>query len=891
MPQRPLSARLLRLFACAFLAACGGGGGDPTAPPPTPPAAVAAIRITPASPSLVTGATVQLTATPLDAAGTTLTGRTVSWNSEMSSIATVSASGLVTGVSPGSARIQATSGGVTGDVTVTVTPAPVASVLITPSAPSVESGDTLRLAAAARDAQGNALPGRTIQWTSLSPAIASVSASGLVTALAPGSTTVRATAESVSQEVTLTVRAAAVATVRLSRDTATLVPGQPLVLATTLLDARGNTLGNRVVTWTSSVEGVASVASNGAVTAIAPGTTTITATSETKSATATITVTAGGWIGVNGGTVTGGSGAVSLTVGANALTAFAALTVTPLGAPPAAPRLLVGTAYTFGPETASFAQPVTVRVIYPAASLGNANAGNLRLHRYTNGAWVPVPGSTVNTMTRAVTGATTSLGRYAVLELPPVASVSLSTLTDPLAVGETTTLVATLRDESGATVTERGITWTSSNVAVVQVSATGQLTAVAVGGPITITATSEGKSATTTVSVTAQFRLRDIGTGEDHSCALDLEGAAWCWGDGEDGRLGTGIEDVRATHIPVRVSTSQRFTSIAVGGEFTCALTSAGAAYCWGVNTWSALGDGTDDDRYRPTLVVGGHAFVQLSAGNYHTCGLLANGEARCWGANFDGAIGDGTGTERQVPTLVSGGHSFTTIASGDAFTCALNTEGEAWCWGRNVYGQLGDSTTRSRAAPVRVLGGHRFAGIAAGGWHTCAIKQNGEAWCWGNGRFGSVGDGAWVERRMPVRVAGSFQFTSIIAGEDHSCGLLITGRAACWGYNVGSVGDGTTIDRNSPVLVSGNRVYSKLAASYAETTCALTPAGVGYCWGDNDYGEGNHEDFDYVLEPLRVVDPTMANVTAASRIVSPGARGWRTEKPKPRKPSGGGAP
>lgn len=271
MPQRPLSARLLRLFACAFLAACGGGGGDPTAPPPTPPAAVAAIRITPASPSLVTGATVQLTATPLDAAGTTLTGRTVSWNSEMSSIATVSASGLVTGVSPGSARIQATSGGVTGDVTVTVTPVPVANVLITPSAPSVESGDTLRLAAAARDAQGNALPGRTIQWTSLSPAVASVSASGLVTALAPGSTTVRATAESVSQEVTLTVRAAAVATVRLSRDTATLVPGQPLVLATTLLDARGNTLGNRVVTWTSSVEGVASVASNGAVTAIARG--------------------------------------------------------------------------------------------------------------------------------------------------------------------------------------------------------------------------------------------------------------------------------------------------------------------------------------------------------------------------------------------------------------------------------------------------------------------------------------------------------------------------------------------------------------------------------------------------------------------------------------------
>src|SRR5437588_12597384 len=95
---------------------------------------VASVSVGPASASLRQGQTVQLAATPRDAAGNPLTGRAVSWVSTNSSAATVSGSGLVTGVGGGTATITASSEGHAGTATVVVTAVAVASVSVSPAA-------------------------------------------------------------------------------------------------------------------------------------------------------------------------------------------------------------------------------------------------------------------------------------------------------------------------------------------------------------------------------------------------------------------------------------------------------------------------------------------------------------------------------------------------------------------------------------------------------------------------------------------------------------------------------------------------------------------------------------------------------------------------------------
>jgi len=179
-----------------------------TVPAPPPPVPVASVAVTPATASVNEGKTVQLTATPKDANGGTLSGRTVTWTSSNTTVATVSASGLVTGKVAGSATITATSEGQSGTSAVTVVHVPVASVSVAPATASVVAGGTVQLTATPKDASGGTLSGRTVTWTSSNTTVATVSASGLVTGKVAGSATITATSEGQSGTSALTVTAA-----------------------------------------------------------------------------------------------------------------------------------------------------------------------------------------------------------------------------------------------------------------------------------------------------------------------------------------------------------------------------------------------------------------------------------------------------------------------------------------------------------------------------------------------------------------------------------------------------------------------------------------------------------------------------------------------------------
>src|SRR5207244_167565 len=140
------------------------------------PLPVASVTVSPASASVPVGQAVQLTATPKDASGNPLTGRTVTWASSNTSVGTVNASGLVTGVVAGSTTITATAEGKSGTSVVTVTLVPVASVTVSPAPASVQAGQTVQLTATPKDANGNTLTGRTVTWASSNTSVGTVNA-------------------------------------------------------------------------------------------------------------------------------------------------------------------------------------------------------------------------------------------------------------------------------------------------------------------------------------------------------------------------------------------------------------------------------------------------------------------------------------------------------------------------------------------------------------------------------------------------------------------------------------------------------------------------------------------------------------------------------------------
>ncbi len=203
--------------------------------------------------------------------------------------------------------------------------------------------------------------------------------------------------------------------------------------------------------------------------------------------------------------------------------------------------------------------------------------------------------------------------------------------------------------------------------------------------------------------------FKSISTGWLHSCGVDVDGTAYCWGNNEYGQLGIGATDTSSRNVPTAVSGNLKFIEISSGSRYTCGLTTAGDAYCWGANATGQLGDGATTQRRAPALVVGGIKFTQLVTssgfangsavpppltgdliGTYgHTCALAADGRAYCWGWNGNGELGDGTQADRLVPTGVAGSLTFTTIAVGGAFTCGMRAD-NVWCWGSNAQGQVG---------------------------------------------------------------------------------------------------------------------------------------------------------------------------------------------------------
>jgi alpha-tubulin suppressor-like RCC1 family protein len=266
--------------------------------------------------------------------------------------------------------------------------------------------------------------------------------------------------------------------------------------------------------------------------------------------------------------------------------------------------------------------------------------------------------------------------------------------------------------------------------------------------------------------------FREIGKGFEHTCGLDAEGTAYCWGNNTFGQLGDSSRISRSA--PVRVMGTQRYATIAAGLNASCALTVDGALYCWGEvaqgsSPAEVCAEGSKGISIpcwllptRVDLSAAGTdtVFRSLSVGS-HSCAISTTGRAYCWGAGDPQLLGLNTVDARALrPGPVETDLLFQSISVGYDHTCALVPSGEAYCWGGSsasgpVLGQLGDGTTVSRTRPVAVAGGLRFRSISAGYEHTCAITLDGAGYCWGLNHQGQLGIGSQSASLVPARVLG----------------------------------------------------------------------------------------------------------------------------------------
>ncbi|WP_428264501.1 RCC1 domain-containing protein [Haliangium sp.] len=346
----------------------------------------------------------------------------------------------------------------------------------------------------------------------------------------------------------------------------------------------------------------------------------------------------------------------------------------------------------------------------------------------------------------------------------------------------------------------------------------------------------------------------EIGFGDDYNCYTDGAAALWCVGANDVGQLGLGYESQREPS-PVQVSALGAVAEVVGGREHTCARSSDGAAWCWGRNEFGRLGDGSTTDRSAPVQVSAlGYDVASIGVFEEHSCAVLTGGSMWCWGRNGNGELGDGSKTTRAQPVQVSALGSDVLRASYGPeaeTTCAIKADESLWCWGENTSGQVGNDGAPHVLSPERVVrdSGSGFVPLAgatdacSGASHTCARLGDGTVWCWGSNVHDQLGVGLSTAQlnkvgyamqlgAMPAAAPGGLS-----CGKNHTCAVAVDGTLWCWGQNnKGALGDGGYAGTTVPVQVTalGNTVMRVSAAD--EHTCATQVDGAMWCWGADEH-------------------------------------------------------
>ncbi len=385
------------------------------------------------------------------------------------------------------------------------------------------------------------------------------------------------------------------------------------------------------------------------------------------------------------------------------------------------------------------------------------------------------------------------------------------------------------------------------------------------------------------VPIRPDKRWRAVQAGYLHTCAVDDDGALWCWGDNDRGQVGLADLDAEP-HMPEIVDGVSDADAVTGAFDTTCASQASGTSWCFGEGRSGEVGDANADPASIGARTVVSVVFEQLSAGFAHTCGLNFQSIAFCWGDDSSGQLGDGDLGHHVVPTIVDDSEFWDTVSVGPRHACVSSVDRDTYCWGKNGHGQLGDGSTVRRGALTRVVG-YGYASISAGMDHTCGIRPDETLWCWGASARGQLGLGEGPDLNVPAQV-GDKLWREVAAGDGGTCAIDTDGALWCWGRGFGfvpeRVGTGTdwsqihhasggymcALDDGTPYcwyleladppqLFDASLDLERMALGTAHA-CGIDADGVMHCNGDNS--EGALGDGGVETDPMVIVSPTIAD-------------------------------
>ncbi|MEM9191527.1 MAG: hypothetical protein AAGF12_20305 [Myxococcota bacterium] len=331
-----------------------------------------------------------------------------------------------------------------------------------------------------------------------------------------------------------------------------------------------------------------------------------------------------------------------------------------------------------------------------------------------------------------------------------------------------------------------------------------------------------------------KLQLKEVSAGGGHSCGIDLDDRAVCWGKNHRGQIGNGEMDlISDPDYVISNGGPLSLDLIAAGSDFTCGAL-GGEVFCWGENNRGQLGSRIGFGALNPMRVPGlpTDGIETLVSGFEHSC-ALSNGRLYCWGSNVAGQIPnpDGNATLMPVRLVSETGQPFRLASTGAGQTCAVRDERGLECWG----------------VPARHMGPSRLAtieAVASGRRHNCIqVSTNRSVLCWGDNDHGQLGrmSGPGGPSLGLVPVDGAPQALAIEAGGDHTCLLTPSEELYCWGDNrAGQVTpESLAANFSSPVRVTpfGIRRFAAVSAGHDHTCAIATEDRTVVCWGNSNDG------------------------------------------------------
>ena len=352
-----------------------------------------------------------------------------------------------------------------------------------------------------------------------------------------------------------------------------------------------------------------------------------------------------------------------------------------------------------------------------------------------------------------------------------------------------------------------------------------------------------------------------VAVGQNHTCALTVTNEIRCWGDNVFGQLGApspscGLRDCSPVPIAVQCPAGEvcKFRSVAAGGDHTCAVDTNGKAWCWGEDGSPAAGLSSfgslprHTHRRTPAFTdLGVPAdFVAIDTDFGHTCAVSAAQDVFCWGANFSGQLGAPLAILSTTNAqLVRSGNRYKSITTGMSHSCAVHaSNGLVDCWGDNSSFQLTGNVNPAKLITINSkvpLASRGVQFMAAGATTTCAQVSNDDTVCWGKPSAGSP-----ISSASQGFVALTASYARSMASDlDHCNGFQncariciadLGGELSCGHWKAGTSPSqllSKVPDPQGVVVISWTQV--DVGPNHV---CAVTTRQDVWCFGDNSFGQ-----------------------------------------------------